>query len=91
MAKFTVPLQLFSGGLDPLRDENFAFVARLKAAGVPVRHVHFPDVVHAYLMLENLVRRRRKPPGRPSESLSAATEPRRADTRWCTTEMGGGH
>ncbi|MGK2893075.1 alpha/beta hydrolase [Enterobacter cloacae complex sp. ESBL7] len=49
------PVLLFSGGLDPLRDEDFAFVARLKAAGIPVRHVHFPDVVHAYLMLENLV------------------------------------
>ncbi|WP_336241549.1 alpha/beta hydrolase [Citrobacter freundii] len=49
------PVLLFSGGLDPLRDEDFAFVARLKAAGIPVRHVHFPDVVHAYLMLESLV------------------------------------
>ncbi|WP_436883368.1 alpha/beta hydrolase [Enterobacter asburiae] len=49
------PVLLFSGGLDPLRDEDFAFVARLKAAGIPVRHVHFPEVVHAYLMLENLV------------------------------------
>ena len=46
---------LFSGGLDPLRDENFAFVARLKSLGVPVKHVHFPNVVHAYLMLESLV------------------------------------
>ncbi|PWI77194.1 alpha/beta hydrolase [Enterobacter sp. CGMCC 5087] len=49
------PVLLFSGGLDPLRDEDFAFVARLKAAGIPVRHVHFPEVVHAYLMLESLV------------------------------------
>lgn len=49
------PVLLFSGGLDPLRDEDFAFVARLKAAGIPVWHEHFPDVVHAYLMLENLV------------------------------------
>lgn len=49
------PVLLFSGGLDPLRDEDFAFVARLKAAGIPVRHVHFPAVVHAYLMLESLV------------------------------------
>ncbi|TMV04470.1 alpha/beta hydrolase [Brucella haematophila] len=49
------PVLLFSGGLDPLRDEDFAFVARLKADGIPVEHVHFPDVVHAYLMLENLV------------------------------------
>lgn len=46
---------LFSGGLDPLRDEDFAFVARLRALGIPVKHVHFPNVVHAYLMLESLV------------------------------------
>ncbi len=48
------PTLVFSGGLDPLRDEDFAFVARLKAAGVEVRHVHFPNVVHAFLMIENL-------------------------------------
>ncbi|MEL5428892.1 SDR family NAD(P)-dependent oxidoreductase [Serratia nevei] len=49
------PTLIFSGGLDPLRDEDFAFVARLKAAGVPVKQVHFPGMVHAFLMLENLV------------------------------------
>ena len=49
------PTLIFSGGLDPLRDENFAFAARLKAEGIPVKHVHFPGMVHAYLMLENLV------------------------------------
>jgi len=48
------PTLVFSGGLDPLRDENFAFVARLKAEGVPVKHVHFPGMVHAFLMLDNL-------------------------------------
>ncbi|NTZ45498.1 alpha/beta hydrolase [Lelliottia aquatilis] len=48
------PTLIFSGGLDPLRDENFAFVARLKAAGVPLKHVHFPGMVHAFLMLDNL-------------------------------------
>ncbi|WP_433762168.1 alpha/beta hydrolase [Brucella anthropi] len=49
------PTLVFSGGLDPLRDEDFAFVARLKAAGVEVRHVHFPNIVHAFLMIEDLV------------------------------------
>lgn len=48
------PTLIFSGGLDPLRDENFAFVARLQAEGVPVKHVHFPGMVHAFLMLDNL-------------------------------------
>ena len=49
------PTLVFSGGLDPLRDENFAFVARLQAAGIPVQHVHFPGMTHAYLMLEDKV------------------------------------
>jgi len=48
------PTLVFSGGLDPLRDEDFAFVARLKANGIETRHVHFPDVVHAFLMIEDL-------------------------------------
>ena len=46
---------IFSGGLDPLRDEDFAFAAKLMAAGVAVKHIHLPDVVHAFLMIENLV------------------------------------
>lgn len=46
---------VFSGGLDPLRDEGFAFVARLQAEGISVQHVHFPGMTHAYLMLEDKV------------------------------------
>ena len=49
------PTLVVSGGLDPLRDENFAFVARLQAKGIPVQHVHFPGMTHAYLMLEDKV------------------------------------
>lgn len=49
------PTLVVSGGLDPLRDENFAFVARLQAEGIPVQHVHFPGITHAYLMLEDKV------------------------------------
>lgn len=49
------PTLVVSGGLDPLRDENFAFVARLQAEGIPVQHVHFPGMMHAYLMLEDKV------------------------------------
>lgn len=36
------PTVIFSGGLEPLRDENFASVARLKNAGMPVKHTHVP-------------------------------------------------
>ncbi|TKU02773.1 alpha/beta hydrolase [Citrobacter sp. wls830] len=46
---------VFSGGLDPLRDEGFAFVARLQVEGISVQHVHFLGMTHAYLMLEDKV------------------------------------
>ncbi|MEB2740659.1 alpha/beta hydrolase [Citrobacter portucalensis] len=49
------PTLVVSGGLDPLRDENFAFVARLQTERIPVQHVHFPGMTHAYLMLEDKV------------------------------------
>lgn len=49
------PTLLFSGGLDPLRDEDFAFVARLSQQNIRVKHVHFSNMVHAFLMIEDLV------------------------------------
>ena len=49
------PTLVVSGGLDPLRDEDFAFVARLQAERIPVQQVHFPGMTHAYLMLEDKV------------------------------------
>ena len=55
LSKDFPPTLVVSGGLDPLRDENFAFVARLQAEGIPVQHVHFPGMTHAYLMLEDKV------------------------------------
>lgn len=54
------PTLVFSGGLDPLRDEDFAFVARLQAERIPVQHVHFPGMTHAYLMLEDKVQQEAK-------------------------------
>jgi len=40
----------------PLRDENFAYLEKLKAAGVKTRHLHFKDMTHTFMNLENLVR-----------------------------------
>ncbi|NUH53343.1 GNAT family N-acetyltransferase [Citrobacter portucalensis] len=54
------PTLVVSGGLDPLRDEDFAFVARLQAERIPVQHVHFPGMTHAYLMLEDKVQQEAK-------------------------------
>jgi acetyl esterase len=46
---------VISTGLDPLRDEANHYVSRLRDAGVPHRHLHFDDMVHAFLNLEDLV------------------------------------
>lgn len=44
-----------SAGYCPLRDENLAYVERLTAAGRSAQNLHFPDMIHAFLNLEDLV------------------------------------
>lgn len=39
----------------PLRDENIAYVEKLRAAGVRTRHLHFDDMIHAFMNMEALV------------------------------------
>ena len=46
---------IVSAGFDPLRDEAIAYQARLQQAGVVCERLHFDDMVHAFLNLENLV------------------------------------
>jgi len=40
----------------PLRDEDLAYLGKLKAAGVKTRHLHFKDMTHTFMNLENLVK-----------------------------------
>jgi acetyl esterase len=47
---------IVSAGFDPLRDEALAYLARLKQTGVPHQHLHFDDMVHAFLFMESLVK-----------------------------------
>lgn len=42
-------------GCDPLRDEGLAYVDKLKAHDVAVKHVYFYDMIHAYMLLNTLV------------------------------------
>nr|WP_299245086.1 alpha/beta hydrolase [uncultured Halomonas sp.] len=46
---------VITAGFCPLRDEGLAYVECLKEAGVTHRHHHFPDMLHAFLNMEDLV------------------------------------
>lgn len=48
------PTLLIAAGHDPLRSENEAFAARLKAAGVPTRFRCFDGAIHAFLSFPQL-------------------------------------
>ena len=40
----------------PLRDEGFAYIEKIRQVGVEAEHLHFDDMIHAFLNLENLVK-----------------------------------
>jgi acetyl esterase/lipase len=40
----------------PLRDEGVAYVEKVKSTGLYVEHLHFDDMIHAFMNLENLVK-----------------------------------
>jgi len=40
----------------PLRDEGLAYVAKLCSAGIHAQGLHFNDMMHAFLNMENLAR-----------------------------------
>jgi acetyl esterase len=40
-----------TAGYDPLQDEGCDYARRLEAAGVPVRHVHYPDMLHDFYIM----------------------------------------
>lgn len=46
---------LVTAGFCPLRDEGLAYLQKLQESGVVVQHLHFDDMIHAFLNLENLV------------------------------------
>ncbi len=47
---------VITAGFCPLRDEGIAYVEKVKPTGVYVEHLHFDDMIHAFLNLENLVK-----------------------------------
>jgi acetyl esterase len=40
-----------TAGYDPLQDEGRDYARRLEASGVPVRHVHYPDLLHDFYIM----------------------------------------
>ena len=40
----------------PLRDEGFTYIEKMRHVGVEAEHLHFDDMIHAFLNLENLVK-----------------------------------
>ncbi len=45
---------LVTAAYDPLCDEGFAYVKRLRETGVEHRHLHFADQVHAFVNMEKV-------------------------------------
>lgn len=43
------PAFVLTAGFDPLRDEGYAFAKRLADHGVPVEHVCYTDMIHAFI------------------------------------------
>lgn len=40
----------------PLRDEAIDYFKKLQAAGIPTRHLHFDDMIHAFLNMEDIAK-----------------------------------
>lgn len=49
------PALMITAGLDILADEGRTYAERLRAAGVPVEHAHFPDMVHGFFQWGGVV------------------------------------
>ncbi|MCT8987664.1 alpha/beta hydrolase [Shewanella phaeophyticola] len=47
---------IFTAGCDPLRDEGIAYANALTAAGVEVEHHSFDGMIHAYMLLHDVVK-----------------------------------
>ncbi|GLX87127.1 alpha/beta hydrolase [Thalassotalea loyana] len=46
---------VITAGCDPLRDEGLMYVESAKNSGADIEHHHFKDMIHAYMLLHDLV------------------------------------
>nr|TFG51352.1 MAG: alpha/beta hydrolase [Hyphomicrobiales bacterium] len=49
------PAYIVTAGFDPLRDEGLAYADKLKAAGVKVRHIDYPSMIHGFFSMPGLI------------------------------------
>ena len=54
------PALVLTCELDPLASEGVAYAHALRAAGVPVEHIHEPGMIHGYIRLAAAISRARK-------------------------------
>ena len=45
---------MITAGFDVFRDEGIAYVEALRAAGVPVKHMHEPAMPHGFISMSRL-------------------------------------
>lgn len=66
------PTILASAGFDPLRDENLAYVDRLKENGIEVQHHHYGNLVHGFITFGGLSSSARKATDELIEAIAKA-------------------
>lgn len=49
------PAVVLTAGFDPLRDEGQAYAHALEKAGIPVRLLHYPEMIHGFTLLRGLL------------------------------------
>ena len=47
---------VLTAGFCPLRDEGMAYAEKVRATGVHAEHLHFDEMIHAFLNMEDLVK-----------------------------------
>ena len=65
------PAFVATAGFDPLRDEGEAYVERLRAAGVEVRHVRYRGLIHGFFNMVGVGRTARVAAGEIADALRA--------------------
>lgn len=53
------PAFLLSAGFDPLQDEEAAYVAKLKQAGIDIEHSHYEGMVHGFITMPGVLQQAR--------------------------------